>query len=112
MGLYRADRTITTNTPSEQNLLTEFLEMLTKGGSTAKIVPEIQRVKFSKNFWNVAWSSLATLTGYPLPSLWRVSPKDGEEYEVYASETTRKYIEQYTIPNVRAVLEEALAVGW
>lgn len=111
MGVYRPDCTAASNTPSEEALLTEFHEMLTRGGSNATIVPEIQRVKFAKNFWNLSWSSTATLVGHPLTSVWRPPPKDGEEYEIYVSETTRKYVEEYAIPNVRAVLEEALAVG-
>jgi len=85
--------------------------MLEKGGSTVKIVPEIQRVKFSKNFWNILYSSITTLVGYTIPALYRPPPKDGENYEPYVSETTRSYVEEYTLPNIRAVLEEVLAVG-
>lgn len=76
-----------------------------------KIVPEMQRMKFSKNFWNISFSSFATLVGYRLPAIFRSAPKDGEDYEPYVSETTRSRVEEYTIPNIRAVLEEVLALG-
>jgi 2-dehydropantoate 2-reductase len=111
LGLYRPDCTITTNTPSELAILTEFHDILEKGGSTVKIVPEIQRMKFSKNFWNIAFSSFATLVGYRLPAIFRSPPKDGDDYEPYVCETTRNRVEEYTIPNVRAVLEEVLILG-
>ncbi|KAF7969656.1 hypothetical protein HWV62_26696 [Athelia sp. TMB] len=93
--------------------LNDFHEMLLKGGADSTIVPSIYYLKFAKNFWNIAWSSVTTLTGYPLPSLWRPPPKDGEMYEsgVYVSESTKEAVDKYTLPNMRAVLEEALAVG-
>lgn len=75
------------------------------------IVPEIQRVKFAKNLWNLSFASVATLVGYTLPAIFRSPPKDGEMYEPYVSETTKRCVEEYTIPNIRAILEEALAVG-
>lgn len=111
MGIYRPDYSITTNTPAEEAILAEFSEMLSKGGSQTTIVPEIQRVKFAKNFWNVAFAGVATLVGYRLPAIFRPPPKDGESYEPYVSETTRSYVEEYTIPNVKAILEEVLSVG-
>ncbi|KAF8168580.1 hypothetical protein BJ912DRAFT_1001516 [Pholiota molesta] len=45
-------------------------------GSTVNIVPEIQRHKFSKNFWNVAFSSFTTLTQYTVPAIYRAPPAD------------------------------------
>lgn len=111
MGIYRLDYSITTNTPVEEAILAEFNEMLSRGGSQTTIVPEIQRVKFTKNFWNVAFSCCATLVGYRLPAIFRPPPKDGESYEPYVCETTRSYVEEYTIPNIRAILEEVLSVG-
>jgi 2-dehydropantoate 2-reductase len=111
LGIYRPDYTITTNTSSEETILTEFRNMLEKGGSTVKVVPEIQRVKFAKNFWNLSFSTIATLVGYRLPAIFRAPPKNGEAYEPYVSDTTKRYIDDYTIPNIRAVLEEALMLG-
>jgi 2-dehydropantoate 2-reductase len=58
------DITTDTNTPTEAALLEDIGKILSAGGSTITIVPEIQRKKFSKNFWNVAFASFATLTGY------------------------------------------------
>jgi 2-dehydropantoate 2-reductase len=85
--------------------------MIEKGGSTAKIVPEIQRLKFTKNLWNLAFSAISTLTGYSLPAIFRAPPQNGEAYEPYVSDTTRKHIDEYTIPVIRAILEEALTLG-
>ena len=50
------------NTPEEQAILDDIGGILSAGGSEITIVPEIQRQKFAKNFWNVAFSSYATLT--------------------------------------------------
>lgn len=111
MGIYRPDCSITTNTPAETAILAGFNEMLSRGGSQTTIVPEIQRVKFAKNIWNVAFAGFATLVGYRLPAIFRPPPKDGESYEPYVCETTRSYVEEYTITNIRAILEEVLSVG-
>jgi hypothetical protein len=111
MGIYRPDCTITTNTVAEELILAEFYNMLEKGGSTVKIVPEIQRVKFIKNLWNVSFSAITTLVGYRLPAIFRAPPKIGEQYEPFVSDATKSYIEEYTIPNIRAILEEALTLG-
>lgn len=111
LGIYRPDCTITTNTPSDLVILTEFHNMLEKGGSEVRIVPEIQRVKFTKNLWNISFSTVATLVGYRLPAIFRSPPKDGEDYELYVSDTTRRLVDEHTIPNIRAVLEEVLLLG-
>ncbi|KII92999.1 hypothetical protein PLICRDRAFT_376006 [Plicaturopsis crispa FD-325 SS-3] len=112
MGLYRkGDYTTTTNSPAEASLLSEFGELLETGGTTLTIVPEIQRLKFAKNFWNLSFSSLATLTGYTLPAIFRPPPSDGASYEPYVSPATKHLIEEHTIPALRAILGEFLAVG-
>lgn len=56
------DHTTEENTPEESGLLRGFGIMLEAGGTTLTIVPEIQRMKFAKNFWNVAFASYSTLT--------------------------------------------------
>lgn len=43
-------------------MLKDFGALLEAGGTTLTVVPEIQRTKFNKNFWNVAFSSFPTLT--------------------------------------------------
>jgi 2-dehydropantoate 2-reductase len=111
LGIYRPDCTVTTNTPAEEALLADFYDMLEKGGTTVNIVPEIQRVKFAKNLWNLAFSSISTLVGYRLPAIFRAPPRNGEAYEPYVSEITKSFVEKYTIPNVRAIMEEALTLG-
>lgn len=68
MGVYRhKNYTTTKNTPAEEALLQDFGGILAKGGTTTAVVPEIQRMKFAKNFWNVAFASFATLTRYVRP---------------------------------------------
>ncbi|KAF8651174.1 hypothetical protein AX16_004829 [Volvariella volvacea WC 439] len=112
LGVYRhEDFTTTTNTPEEATLLEDFTEMLRVGGSTTKIVPEIQREKFSKNFWNVAFASYATLTGYTLPSLYRASPTGDQNYSPYVFPRTAGSITNYTLPSLRATLLELIEVG-
>ena len=65
LGKYRYnDKTTTQNNPEEVALLKDLGGILEAGGSTVTIVPEIQRAKFAKNFWNVAFSSFATLTKF------------------------------------------------
>lgn len=56
------DRTTEENTPEESTLLQDFGSILEAGGTTLTIVPEIQRMKFTKNFWNVTFASFSTLT--------------------------------------------------
>ena len=56
------NRTTEVNTPEESELLQDFGSILEAGGTTLTIVPEIQRMKFAKNIWNVAFGSFATLT--------------------------------------------------
>ena len=63
LGVYRyQDYTTEENTPEEAALLEDIGGILSLGGSTVSIVPEVQRCKFLKNFWNVAFSSFTTLT--------------------------------------------------
>ncbi|KXN82369.1 hypothetical protein AN958_02626 [Leucoagaricus sp. SymC.cos] len=113
IGVYRYNEYRTTNnSPGEAELLENLGNILSTGGSTITIVPEIQRVKFQKNFWNVAYSSLSTLTGYRLPAVWRPPPTDSSvSYEPYVSPTTRKLIDEYTVPSMIATLNELVALG-
>lgn len=78
-----------------------------------KVVPEIQRVKFSKNLWNVAWSSIAALFRFPSTAIYRAPPnaEEGQEYEVYRSASTGDKVLEHTIQNIRAILEENITVG-
>src|SRR4051794_16677562 len=77
LGVYRHDDYITaTNTPSEEALLSDFASILVAGGSQVKICTQAQCMKFYKNFWNVAYSSFATLTGYRIPAIFRPPPNN------------------------------------
>ncbi|KAF9476059.1 6-phosphogluconate dehydrogenase C-terminal domain-like protein [Pholiota conissans] len=113
IGVYRSnDYTTTQNSPEEAGLLKDFGTLLETGGSTITIVPEIQRMKFNKNFWNVAFSSFTTLTQYTVPAIFRGPPADASvSYEPFVSPTTADLISTYTIPAIRATLEELITLG-
>ena len=112
LALFTTTFTTTTNTPAEQALLDDLANMLLKGGSTVTVVPEIQRKKFAKNFWNVGFSSFATLTGYTVPALFRPPPGEGQErYAPYVWPQTKGEIEEYTIGALKGVLGELVELG-
>ena len=79
MGIYRPMTTNTLNNPQEEAVLSEFADLLKQGGSEVTVVPEIQRHKFDKNFWNCVYSTTAALTRYPLPSIFRPPQLDPRE---------------------------------
>ncbi|KDQ50201.1 hypothetical protein JAAARDRAFT_142356 [Jaapia argillacea MUCL 33604] len=112
MGIYRPENyTATSNTPEEQSTLDEFESLLHDGGGTVIVVPEVQRLKFSKNFWNVAFSSLATLTRYPIQAIFRHPDGSGDTPAPYVFPGTADLIKDYTLPNLRAILQELVNVG-
>jgi len=113
LGMYRLDDMATLeNTAEEASILGEVREMLSAGGTDTTIVPQIQWAKFQKNFWNVAFSSTATLSGYPLPALCRPPPtRETGPYEPYVFPITADKISTYTLPNVKGLLLEMLALG-
>ncbi|KAI0922950.1 hypothetical protein AcV5_009808, partial [Taiwanofungus camphoratus] len=78
LGVYRASSTITSNTPEEAALLAEFAGMLSAGGSETTVVPEIQRIKFSKNFWNAGLGVTAALSRFPLTAIFRPPHLDSQ----------------------------------
>ena len=57
------DMALLKNTAEVTYILEDIREMLSEGGIDTTIVPQIQWAKFQKNFWNVAFSSIATLSG-------------------------------------------------
>ncbi|KAJ3797043.1 6-phosphogluconate dehydrogenase [Lentinula aff. detonsa] len=113
LGIYRHNNyAASANSPEETAILEGIASILEKGGSTVSVVPEIQRKKFSKNFWNVAFSSLATLTGYTLPSVFRPPPSDSSlKYEPYVATKTAHLINEFTIPTLKAVMEELVTLA-
>lgn len=110
-------------------MLQEFANALNAGGGVATICPEIQRVKLVKNFWNVTqvkssfwkypdeligfyrFSSIATLTGWSVTSIFRPPPSSGQSYAPYVFPKTPDLIKEHVMPNVRALLSEVLSVG-
>ncbi|KAF9011907.1 ketopantoate reductase PanE/ApbA-domain-containing protein [Cyathus striatus] len=113
LGVHRhKDFTTVTNTPDELALLQDLGHILKKGGSTVTIFPEIQRMKFSKNLWNLVFASYATLTGYRLPAIFRPPPDSGKApYEPYVSPITADMIETYSVSSIRATLLELVKLG-
>lgn len=113
LGIYRHnDRTTVVNSPREQAILEEIAAMIKGGGSDVRIVPEIQRMKFNKNFWNVTFSSITTLTHYALPSIFRAPPAEGEpRYAPYVHHASSAAIEKYTIPQIEGILDELMTLG-
>ncbi|KAE9390643.1 6-phosphogluconate dehydrogenase C-terminal domain-like protein [Gymnopus androsaceus JB14] len=98
--------------PKETAILDGIASILAKGGSTVSVVPEIQRKKFSKNFWNVAFSASATLTGYTLPSLFRAPPDNSSvKYEPYVAPKTANLINEHTLPTIKAIMEELISLA-
>ena len=124
LGVYRLDNyTTTTNSESEQALLDGFAGMLEDGGLTVTVVPEIQRVKYAKNFWNVAFSSIGALTRHSpaaiisLPpaaaasSVSSVSSDTPAPAPVPPSVSQAPLITQHTLPAIRPLMQELLALG-
>ncbi|KAJ8521493.1 hypothetical protein ONZ45_g1798 [Pleurotus djamor] len=113
LGVYRhGDYTTMQNTTEEAAVLSDLGSILEAGGTTVTIVPEIQRVKFLKNFWNVAFAGTATLTGYTLPSLFRDPPPlEGQHYSPYVHTITSDLIRKHSLPEIKAILQELLTLG-
>ncbi|KAA1474388.1 6-phosphogluconate dehydrogenase C-terminal domain-like protein [Dentipellis sp. KUC8613] len=113
MGVYRHDDfTTASNSESEGSLLNDFGGLLEAGGSTVTIVPEIQRVKFAKNFWNVAFSSIASLTRHPLTAVFRPPTVSNPQMDATLPSVRHfSLITENTIPVLRAIMQELLAVG-
>jgi 2-dehydropantoate 2-reductase len=110
LGIYRYDDyTTATNTPEETAILTDFARVVEAGDSPANVVPDIQRVKYTKNFWNVAFSSMTALSRLPLDALW--NPPTSAENPPPPSVTQARRIEEYSVPAVRALLMELVALG-
>ena len=116
LGVYRYDDyTTATNSPQESSILEPFASLIISGGSSATVVPDIQRVKFNKNFWNIAFSSTVALTRHPLTALFcpPVPPSSGN---VPASAAQGLKLEEYAVPALKGALHElvaiARAVGW
>lgn len=67
IGIHRPNDYLTaTNTAEEQATLDGFINILKKGGSDAKGVPDIPRFKFHKNVGNCTLVTMTVLTGFVL----------------------------------------------
>ncbi|KAG1737465.1 ketopantoate reductase PanE/ApbA-domain-containing protein [Suillus paluster] len=112
IGMYRhGDHLTTTHSPEEYATLTDFGTMLETGGSEVTIATEIQRKKFAKTFWNVAFSSFSTLTGSSPTAMFRPPPEEGQSYSPYIAPQTATIIERNAVPVLRAILQEMVTLG-
>ncbi|KAG9226741.1 hypothetical protein CCMSSC00406_0008441 [Pleurotus cornucopiae] len=113
LGIHRhEDNTTSANSADETALLQDLGSIFQRGGSAITIVPEIQRVKFAKNFWNLSFATFATLTGYTVPSLFRSPPasKDGQ-CGPYLYPITAELVQQHSLPAIKATMQELLSLG-
>lgn len=110
MGIYRPTTINTTNTPAEEAVLKEFANILKAGGSEVTVVPEIQRHKFSKNFWNCVLGATAALARYPLPSIFRprhLDPgQDNAGAEVDSSFSEASHAATSDVPHRTPIIRE------
>lgn len=117
LGMYRhGDCLTTSNTEEESAILRDFGGMLEAGGTELTIVPEIQRHKFAKTFWNIAFSSFSTLTNSPLTAMFRPPPGIADEgqvhtYTPYVAPVTEQLVRGETLPVLQSILEEMVALG-
>ena len=128
LGLYKyKSYTATEGTPEETEIVNDFGNILGTGGTTLTIVPDIQRLKFTKNFWNVAFSSFTTLTRFvcrlylgsrfshlgrfTIPAFYRPPPTQDQQYAPYVHPSTAKLIEEYAVPVIEEVMNELVTLG-
>ncbi|KAH6903112.1 hypothetical protein BKA70DRAFT_1373969 [Coprinopsis sp. MPI-PUGE-AT-0042] len=106
IGMYRhQDRTTTTNSPEEQSILDDIGGMLGDGGSQVTSVPEIQRMKFAKNFWNVIFLQY-TPSNVPTPP-----PSDTPNaYAPYRAAVSGGHPKPHNT-SLKAVFEELMVLG-
>lgn len=118
--MYRHRNHLTTsNTEEEFAILRDFGDMLEAGGTELTIVPEIQRHKFAKTFWNIVFSSFSTLTNSPLTAMFRSPPpppdstSEGQvhSYTPYVAPVTERFVREETLPVLQSILEEMIALG-
>jgi len=109
LGVYRYDDPLSASvTPDETAFLSAFASLVVAGGSAATVVPDIQRLKFAKNLWNIAFSSAGVLTRAPLDALF--SPPAAPAHPPPAVAQGAR-IAAHTLPALRAALLEAVRVG-
>lgn len=94
--------------------------MLKAGGTELTIVPEIQRHKYAKTFWNVAFSSFSTLVNSPLTAIFRPPPPPPEStneghiqnaYAPYVAPITERLVREETLPVLQCILDEMVTLG-
>ncbi|KAF5372861.1 hypothetical protein D9758_001753 [Tetrapyrgos nigripes] len=118
IGIYRhEDNTTLVNSADELKILDPIATILKRGGGIVEIAGEIQRKKFAKDYFNIAYASFATLTNYTVPAIFRPPPSDpSTRYSPYVHPKTAGHIEEYTLGALKAVFSEmeslARALGY
>ncbi|KAI8985630.1 ketopantoate reductase PanE/ApbA C terminal-domain-containing protein [Trametes punicea] len=108
LGIYRPSPNPAPLTRAQSELLADFASILSAGGSDATVVPEIQRVKFAKNFWNGVLGASAALSRCTLRAFFRpphLEPgREGTQPtpEEVAAEQSQEVIEATQTPSARA----------
>ena len=126
MGVYREEPNVTTNSIEETAMLNELGDMLSAGGSDVVIVPEIHRIKFSKNALNCWMNPITALTRISYQGIFR-KPDDllvvpHSQTEVIGERTPSQIatasipasfpeVADYTLPCIYDVLSEVTALG-
>ncbi|KAF9260692.1 6-phosphogluconate dehydrogenase C-terminal domain-like protein [Marasmius fiardii PR-910] len=113
IGVFRPGQFTTThNNPEEDAILEDLKVLLEAGGTSITVVPEIQRRKLEKNMLNLGFATIATLSNHPTYAMLRLPPDpQGIQYQSYRYPGTASCIEEYTLPNIKAIFMETIAVG-
>lgn len=125
LGVYRPTPTITTNTPEESALLSDFAPLVSAEDKETTIVPEIQRVKYAKNVWNAIFGIIAAITRFPTDAIFcppecrsdteaigSITPQDQTIASALAElHSASPAIAAYTIPVLHDAMSEIRALG-
>ncbi|KAL0573584.1 hypothetical protein V5O48_008380, partial [Marasmius crinis-equi] len=99
--------------PEDKQLLDDVKNLFDPGRVEVSLTPNIQSRKMEKNLVNLALVTFFTLVNQTGPAIFRPPPKPeaSEYYEPYVFPQTAHLIEEYTIPNIKAVMHEAIEVA-
>lgn len=125
MGIHREEPNVLSNTPSEAAIVSEFGNILSTGGTEVTIVPEIHRIKFTKNAWNCTLGPMCALSRFSMQDVFRkpadqdtpvVNGVPAEELTPAQKATTTipssfPEIAKYSMPWLYEVLEEVTQLG-
>lgn len=124
--MYR-EAIVNQNTKEEARLLNEFGDLLRAGGCDVEVVPEIQRVKYTKNIWNATFGAASAITRVRTEAVFRALPHaPGADFVAEASadvptpaaygqtaalQSAGPAMSLYTIPFFHDALDELRQLG-